>query len=72
MYVIDLYISSNFRSLGAGRMLMEHAQSVCRDNGASEMLWSVYKWNPGAHEFYKRLGAKQIDDLDYMYLEVTD
>jgi ribosomal protein S18 acetylase RimI-like enzyme len=72
MYMIDLCVSSDFRSQGAGTLLMNRAQSICRDNRATEILWSVYKFNPKALEFYKRLGAKQIDDLDYMYLEVSD
>jgi GNAT superfamily N-acetyltransferase len=72
MYVIDLYVSRDFQSKGVGTLLMNHAQSICRDNRTVEMLWSVYKMNPKAHEFYKRFGAKKIDDLDYMYLEVTD
>ena len=49
---------------------MAHAQTICRDHGALEILWSVYKLNPGALEFYQKLGGKLIDDLDYMYLEV--
>ena len=33
------------------------------------MVWSVYKLNPKAREFYEHLGAKLFDGFDYMYME---
>ncbi len=70
MYIIDLYVSEEHQMQGAGASLMTHAKSICRDSEAIEMVWSVYKLNPKAREFYERLGAELIDDLDYMYLKV--
>ncbi len=72
MYIMDLYVEERQRMQGAAASLMAHAQSICRDYGAREILWSVYKLNPRAREFYEKLGGKLIDDLDYMYLEVGD
>ena len=70
MHIVDLFVREKHRGHGAGRALMMHAQQVCRDNNVGEMVWSVYKPNHLAHEFYSRIGAKYIDDLDYMHLEV--
>ncbi len=70
MYILDLFISEKHRKMGAGASLMEHAKTICRDFAVAEILWSVYKLNPSGREFYQGLGAKIIDDLDYMYLEV--
>ena len=72
MYIMDLYVEERQRMQGAAALLMAHTQSICRDYGAIEILWSVYKLNPRAREFYEKLGGKLIDDLDYMYLEVGD
>ena len=70
MHIVDLYVREEHRRHGAGRALMMHAQQVCRNNNVGQMVWYVYKPNQLAHEFYSRIGAKYIDDLDYMHLEV--
>lgn len=70
MQIVDLYVREKHRMHGVGRALMIHAKQVCRDNNVGEMVWSVYKPNLPAHDFYSRLGAKFIEDLDYMHLEV--
>jgi GNAT superfamily N-acetyltransferase len=70
MYIMDLYVAEGHRMRGSGAALMAHAQSICRNAGAVQILWSVYKPNHAARKFYQRLGAKPSDDLDYMHLEV--
>jgi ribosomal protein S18 acetylase RimI-like enzyme len=70
MYIIDLYVSQKHRMRGAGASLMSHAQTICRNSDVVEIVWSVYKPNQAAREFYRHLGAKLIDDEDYMYLKV--
>ena len=71
MHIVDLYVAQKHRMHGAGKALMMHAQQVCRDNNAGDMIWTVYKPNQLAHGFYSCLGAKYIDDLDLMHLEVV-
>lgn len=70
MYIIDLFVTERHRRRGIAATLMTHAQSVSREHGAVEILWSVYKLNSRACEFYESLGGKHIEDLHYMYLEV--
>ena len=70
MFVIDLYVAKEHRMRGIGTSLMNHAKSICCKSDVDEIVWSVYKPNIGAHDFYKRLGAESIDDLDYMRLKV--
>ena len=70
LHIVDLYVSEESRRQGVGKSLMAFVQRVCRDVGAKEMLWSVYKSNQPAHEFYARLGGEMIDDQDFMYLVV--
>ena len=66
----DLYVSDQCRKQGVGKEMMAMAQVVCRTVGAKEICWSVYKVNAPAYEFYFELGAKMIDDEDFMYLAV--
>ena len=70
IYIIDLYVTQRHRMQGVAASLMAAAESISRDHEVVEILWSVYKLNPRAREFYEKLGGKPIDDLDYMYLEV--
>jgi GNAT superfamily N-acetyltransferase len=70
MYIVDLYVAEEHRMRGAGTSLMASAQSICRDSEAMEIVWSVYKPNHAAHQFYERRGAELVDDLDYMHLKV--
>lgn len=70
MYIIDLYVSDKHRMCGAGASLMSQTQSICRNSDVKAIVWSVYKPNHAARKFYQRLGARIIDDEDYMYLEI--
>jgi GNAT superfamily N-acetyltransferase len=70
IYIMDLYVAERHRMQGVAASLVTEAESISREHGVKEILWSVYKLNPRAREFYEKLGAKLIDDLDYMYLEV--
>lgn len=70
LYIIDLYVSEESRRQGVGKSLMAFAQRVCRDVGAKEIWWSVYKSNQPAYGFYARLGGEMVDDQDFMYLAV--
>ena len=72
MYIMDLYVAERHRMQGVAASLMTAAESIARDHGVMEILWSVYKLNPRARKFYEKLGGKLIDDLHYMYLEVGD
>ena len=71
MHIVDLYVTPKHRTHGVGRALMMQAQQVCRAHDAEDMIWTVYKPNELARAFYRRLGAKDVDDLDLMHLEVT-
>lgn len=70
MYMADLYVTGGRRGQGVGSALMARACSICRDRGATEMLWSVYRPNRPAKRFYEGLGATVVDDLDFMRLAV--
>jgi GNAT superfamily N-acetyltransferase len=66
LYVSDLYVVPAHRGGGLGRALMAAASRLARDAGTEHLVWAVLKQNAAAAAFYRRLGARLIDDVDYM------
>ena len=56
LYLDDLCVDSRMRGLGAGRALMEAAESFARENGFYNITLNVWEFNGGAREFYEKLG----------------
>jgi len=71
LHVADLYVDERFRGRGAGRALMAEAAAIGRREGASGLIWSVFSPNKAAAEFYKRIGATYVMELDWMYLDIA-
>ena len=67
LVVCDLFVREGERRSGAGRALMAAAMDHGRVTGARGLFWSVYKPNKTAIAFYRRLGAKTVEYLDFMW-----
>lgn len=61
LYLEDLFVSPEFRGVGAGVALMEHLSRVAQQEKCGRFEWSVLDWNAPAIAFYNRLGAKPVD-----------
>ncbi len=70
MHVIDLYVQESHRRRGTGEALMRTAARICQEAGGRELFWSVFIANKLAFQFYERLGAKRIHELEFMYWPV--
>jgi ribosomal protein S18 acetylase RimI-like enzyme len=70
MHVIDLYVQASQRRQRVGEALMRAAAQICRNAGGRELTWLVFSPNTLAFQFYERLGAKRIKQLEFMYLPV--
>jgi len=66
--VIDLWVNERSRGRGVGKALMKEAADLARTRGARQLLWAVFKPNKLAADFYRRIGGRMVDDLDWMYL----
>jgi hypothetical protein len=49
---------------------MDAAADLGKQRNCGYLLWSVYKPNTLARQFYDRLGGKEIAELDWMTLKV--
>jgi GNAT superfamily N-acetyltransferase len=62
LYLEDLFVKPEFRRLGIGRRLLAELARIAVERGCGRFEWSVLDWNTPAIEFYKRLGARPLDD----------
>lgn len=71
LYVIDLFVSSDYRRQGIGRSLMEKMSEICIQQGGKYLVWEVWARNTIAVEFYMRIGAHHDKEMMIMVLPMT-
>jgi len=71
LYIADLYVQSTARRRGVGTLLVKAAAGIAREAGAGEMIWSVYRDNDLAADFYEKLGAERITEVFFMKLRAN-
>ncbi|KAF9051580.1 acyl-CoA N-acyltransferase [Panaeolus papilionaceus] len=70
LYLEDLYVKPEHRSLGVGKAFFGHLGKIAQEKGCARLDWSVLKWNQPSIDFYeKRLGAKPMTEWMGMRLE---
>ena len=62
LYLEDLFVKPEYRAKGYGRALLVYLAKIARDRGCGRMEWAVLDWNEPAVEFYRKLGAKPMDE----------
>ena len=62
LYLEDLFVRPEVRGRGYGRALLVRLAQVARERGCGRMEWAVLDWNEPAIGFYKKLGAKPMED----------
>ena len=62
LYLEDLFVGPEYRGKGYGRALLIHLAKIARERGCGRMEWAVLDWNEPAIEFYRKLGAKPMDE----------
>ncbi|KZS96330.1 acyl-CoA N-acyltransferase [Sistotremastrum niveocremeum HHB9708] len=70
LYLEDLFVKPEHRSLGVGKALFGELGHVAEEKGCARVDWSVLTWNTPSIEFYeKKLQAKPMTDWLGMRLE---
>jgi GNAT superfamily N-acetyltransferase len=62
LYLEDLYVRPAARGFGVGRKLLEHLARLTVERGWGRLEWSVLDWNEPSIAFYKKMGARQMDE----------
>jgi GNAT superfamily N-acetyltransferase len=62
LYLEDLFVDPEWRGRGVGHRLMAHLAAIAVARRCHRMEWSVLDWNESAIAFYRRAGARLLDD----------
>jgi GNAT superfamily N-acetyltransferase len=62
IHLEDLFVRPSARGAGLGKALFIEVARVAHQRGCARLEWAVLDWNTPAIEFYKRLGAKAMDE----------
>ena len=62
IYLEDLFVRPPARKHGVGFALLQELARIAIERDCGRLDWSVLTWNELAISFYKRIGAKHMDD----------
>jgi GNAT superfamily N-acetyltransferase len=62
LYLEDLFVRPAARGRGIGLALLTALEQRAREAGCGRLEWSVLDWNESAIEFYRRFGARPMQD----------
>jgi GNAT superfamily N-acetyltransferase len=62
LWLEDVYVRPEFRRHGLGRGLMEAVARIGAERNCGRFEWTALNWNEKALEFYRRLGARKMDE----------
>ncbi len=62
IYLEDLFVEPAHRGRGIGKAMLVHLAQLAVERGCSRLSWAVLDWNQPAIDFYRKLGAKPLDD----------
>ncbi len=62
LYLEDVFVLPEHRRGGIGGQFFEALRQAARREKCGRMEWVVLDWNTPAHRFYRKLGAKPLDN----------
>ena len=71
IWLEDLYVRPPFRKRGLGRRLIDAVAQVGVERDCGRFEWMALNWNHVALDFYRKLGAKAMDEWVLLRLNRT-
>ena len=62
IHLEDLIVSEQYKGKGIGTQLYSNFIKTALNSGVKRVEWNVLDWNSPAINFYKKSGAKVLDD----------
>jgi GNAT superfamily N-acetyltransferase len=62
IYLEDLFVKPQTRGKGIGKKMLEYLAQLAKERRCSRLEWWVLDWNEATIAFYKKLGAKAMEE----------
>ena len=62
VYLEDLFVRPEARGSGLGKALLKQLAALAVERDCARLEWWVLDWNEPAIQFYKKLGAKPMEE----------
>ena len=72
IYLEDLFVRPEARGSGLGKALLAHLAALAVERDCARLEWSVLDWNEPAIGFYRKLGARLMDEWTVMRVDGDD
>ena len=69
IYLEDLFVRPAARGSGLGKALLSHLAALALERDCARLEWSVLDWNEPAIGFYRKLGARLLDEWTGMRVD---
>lgn len=69
IYLEDLFVRPAARGAGLGKALLAHLAALAVERDCARLEWSVLDWNEPAIGFYRKLGARFMDEWTVMRVD---
>ena len=69
IYLEDLFVRPEARGSGLGKALLARLAALAVERDCARLEWSVLDWNEPAIGFYKKLGARLMDEWTVMRVD---
>jgi len=61
LYIDDIYVQEVYRGKGIGSKMFSYIACVASERGCARMDWYCMETNISGKEYYKKMGAEEID-----------
>lgn len=69
IYIEDLYVEEAYRGRGIGKGFFKFIAQKAKEENCGRIQWWVLDWNEPSIEFYKKMGAKMMDEWTVCRIE---
>lgn len=69
LFLEDIFVEPEFRGQGIGLSFFRYLAQQARAEKCRRMEWRVLNWNEPAIDFYRRIGARPLQDWTVQQLE---
>jgi len=62
IFIEDIFVKPEFKGRGLGKVLFSFLAKIAAERNCGRLEWSCLNWNKPSIEFYKKQGARPLDE----------